>query len=128
MVRVYAGDLQGAIKAAKRCLELTPVGPDLFVPWCAMGFAYLFQGRYDEAIEAAEMSLKGRQRTTTALRIIVSALSLMGSVDAAQARARQLQQVDPSLRVSSFAGRTPLRQPEHLDIMSRGLRAAGIPE
>jgi adenylate cyclase len=128
MVRVYAGDLQGAINAAKRCLELTPVGPDLFVPWCAMGFAYLFQARYDEAIEAAEMSLKGRQRTTTALRIIVAALSLKGSVDAARARARQLLQVDPSLRVSAFEGRTPLRQREHLEIMSRGLRAAGIPE
>lgn len=128
MLRVYAGDLDGAIAAARRCLELTPAGPELFTPWCAMGFSYLFAGRYEEAIAAADTSLRGRQRTSTAYRIMVVALVKLGRIDEARRLAQQLQEIDPKLRISSFANRTPIIQPDHVAVLVEGFRAAGIPD
>jgi adenylate cyclase len=128
MVRSYLDDLDGAIAAARRCLELTPVGPDTFIPWCAMGFAHLFAGRYEDAIAAAEMSLKGRQRASTAYRIIVPSLVRLGRMEEARQAKDTLMAMDRNLRVASLPARWSHTLEQHRAVVMDGLRAAGVPD
>jgi TolB-like protein/class 3 adenylate cyclase len=128
MTRIYVGDLDGAIAAVRRSLELTPVGPGQFQSWYAMGFAHLFAGRYEDAIAAVHSWAKGRPPTSTGCRIMIAALAKLNRLDEALAVARDLRAVDPDLRVSTFAQRTPINRPEQLAVLIDGLRAVGIPE
>ncbi len=129
MVRVYAGDLDAAVRDAEQSLRLSPFGPDTFIPLGALGYARLFQRRFDDARAVAERAIATpqMQNAPTAFRILVAALAHLGRIDDARAAGERLRAVDPGLRISTWTQRTPFTQPAQISILTEGFRLAGMP-
>ncbi len=129
MVRVYAGDLDTAVGDAEQSLRLSPFGPDTFIPLGALGYARLFQRRFDDARAVAERAIATpqMQNAPTAYRILVAALAHLGRAEEMRAAAQRLRSVDPDLRISTWTQRTPFTLPDQISILSEGFRIAGMP-
>jgi TolB-like protein/class 3 adenylate cyclase len=127
MVRVYMNELETAIEHANAALRLNPLDPNIWLPYCALAYAYLFQHRYEEAFSAAKRSLQGKQKPATAYRLICVALGIMGREEASEAASVLLER-EPKFRISRWLQRTPIRLPEHRDLMLAGFRSAGLPD
>lgn len=128
MVRVYLGDLETAIVHAQRSIELSPRDPNLYMPHCAMAYAHLFAGRYDSASTCARDVLGRFQKVEMAYRILIASAALAGRDAEARAVAAELLQRRPNFRVSQWSGQDAFRRAEQIDIMTSGLRKAGMPE
>jgi hypothetical protein len=56
------------------------------------------------------------------------AAGLAGRVAEAKIALARLVELDPAARIANFKEWAPLRRSEHLEMVARGLRRAGMPE
>jgi adenylate cyclase len=127
-VRIYlGGEPADAIERFERAMRLSPRDSLAYYAYVGMGFAHLFAGHYDEAASWASKASHEQPDWAPAWRVVIYALSDR-IVEAREAMAR-LCEIDPTLRLSNLAGRTPpFRRPEDLARWTEGLRKAGLPE
>lgn len=129
MVQIYAGNYDAAIAAARRCIELTPVGPESEIPWWAIGYADLFSGRFSEAVQGMRASLARQGRSTTPHRILIAGLVQRGDLEEARRAAAALMTINTKLRVSTMPQQLAFFTFEHQRTMIvNSLREAGVPE
>ena len=126
--RVLLGEPEIAIEHSTRAMRLSPFDPLLNRMQCALATAHLFAGRYDEASLWAEKALQDQETYAAALRVLSASRALTGRLKEAQKAMERLRQVDPTLCLSNIDERLALRRPEDLDVLSEGLRKAGLPE
>jgi adenylate cyclase len=94
----------------------------------ATAHAYFFLDRYEEALAQAEEILRGSPNSHPAHRIGAASAAFAGRWDAAQRLVRQLQIIDPELRVSRLAKVFGPYKQASIDKYAEGLRLAGLPE
>ena len=117
-----------AISRVAQAVRLSPLDPLTFVAQNACAHAHFFAGRYGEALLSAEKVLRDQPDYQLTLRVFVAASAMAGRQEAAERTLKRLLQLDPTLRISNFKDRYPLRRSEDLTRYTDGLRKAGLPE
>ena len=92
-----------------------------------MAVAHLFAGRLDEAASWAEKSLRELPSLLMTAAVLAATHALAGRTDDAERAMQRLRQLDPSLRVATLRDWLPIRRPQDLEVLSAGLRMAGLP-
>ena len=118
-----------AVEAFQRAMRLSPLDPLDYYFFGGLAMAALEDGRYEDAVEWADRSLREEGTFLVALRIKVAACGLLGkSAEGHQALARLLE-FRPGLTVAIFrAYFSEFFAPEVVAVYAEGLRKAGLPE
>ncbi len=124
----YLGRPDEAAERLQNVWRLNPYDPLNFYFWIVAGIAEFVAGRYGEAAAWARKSSRANPRFIAALRILAASLALTGDEEGARAVGRELLEVEPSFRISSFIEWYPLTRAQDLHQLVEGLRAAGLPE
>jgi TolB-like protein/tetratricopeptide (TPR) repeat protein len=124
----YLGRPEEALARLEKAGRLSPFDPLSFVSYTVAGIAEFLGGHYDRAISSLERALQHNPRFAASHRTLTTCLWHAGRRTEARAAARNLLALDRNFRIRTFAGRYPLRRPEHMKRYLAGLRAAGLPE
>jgi TolB-like protein len=128
-MKICFGEPDVAIEHEARAMRLSPLDPRLFAWQFHTAYAYLFTGRYDEAVAWAARSLRNQPNHLAPLRILAASHALAGRLDEAQKAMTRLRQLDPTLRISTLDDvLPPFRRAEDRARFVEGLRRAGLPE
>lgn len=121
----YCGRHEAALAALDRYRALAPAHPLAFFFDAGRAVALLFAGREAEAAAEAERAAALNPAFSSALRIRLCALGLLGQ-DGAAVRAR-LEALEPGVTVADCLRRAPLTERDRARY-AEGLRRGGLPE
>lgn len=127
-VRTWMGEPELAIRQLQRAMRNSPVDVLMFSMHTGMALAHFVAERDDEAYAWAEKALQRNPIAAPAIRVAAASAALLGRLPDATKYLSLLRQLDPGLRVSNLADRTPLRRPRDLERLANGLRRAGLSE
>jgi len=118
-----------AIEAFKRAMRLSPLDPVAYLMTGGLALAHVIAGRYEEAIEWADRSLRELPRFESALRNRVAACAHLGRIEEARDGLERLLELQPDLTIAKFKALYAVTlPPKVLDIYVEGYRKAGLPE
>jgi adenylate cyclase len=124
----FLGRPDEALERLSNAWRLSPFDPLNFWFCTVAGIAEFVAARYDEAIGWLRKAQRLNPRFLACHRTLTAALALAGDVDAARAVAQQVLSLDPRFQISTFTAWYPLRRPDDLERLARGLRLADLPE
>lgn len=128
-VRACFGEPDRAVEHAAGAMRLSPLDPRLFAWQFCTGLAHFCAGRYDDAVEWAESSLRSQPNYASAMRVAALGHALAGRLLEAQQMMARLCAFDPSLRLSNLAEvLPPFYRPDDRSRYIEGLRKAGLPD
>ena len=130
MMRAFDGDGEASWPAGKKALGLSPVDPLRYYYDSLMASIAISAGRYPDAIEFAQRSLRANSVHLSTYRALAMAHALSEDFGAARRTMGLLLQRDPQFTVARFEKAYPARErvPEYLRKLSDALRACGVPE
>ena len=127
VTRGFLGHGPIAVARAERGLQLSPRGPHVVYYEHILSQAHYVNGDYAAAVRWGRQAARHNERLTSNLRCLTASLVAIGQDEEARRVGQRLMALDPSMRLSEFARRTPL--PGTLrDTFVERLRAAGIPD
>ncbi|TIP26674.1 MAG: adenylate cyclase [Mesorhizobium sp.] len=128
-VRACFGEPDKAVEHAAGAMRLSPLDPRLFAWQFCTGLAHFCAGRYDDAVEWAESSLRSQPNYASAMRVAAAGHALAGRLLEAQQMMARLCAFDPLLRLSNLAEvLPPFYRPDDRSRYIEGLRKAGLPD
>jgi TolB-like protein/class 3 adenylate cyclase/Tfp pilus assembly protein PilF len=125
---LWSGEPSTAIENFKRALRLSPLDPRIFLAQSGMAAAHFLADRYADAILWAEKALREHPMHLHALRTIIAAHALAGTVDESQRLWKTYQPLDPNSRIGNIREWLSYRREEDIGKYARGLRLAGMPD
>ncbi|WP_436398832.1 hypothetical protein [Roseobacter sp. S98] len=127
VLETFTGGGNEAVALTDRAFLLSPRDPRRpFFQTLSAG-SYVAGGRYDEAVEMAEASLRHNPLHLSAHRCRVIGLQLAGREAEARKAAGELMRLDPGLRVSDYQRNHPAGQSTVSQVWADALRHAGVP-
>ncbi len=127
VLETFRGNGAAAVALTDRAFMLSPRDPRRpFFQTLSAG-SYVAGGRYEEAVEMAEASLRHNPFHLSAHRCRVIGLQLAGRESEARNAAKELMRIDPSLRVSEYQRTHPAAQTEIIQTWAGALKQAGVP-
>jgi adenylate cyclase len=118
-----------AIESLQRAMRLSPLDPLGWVFTGGLAAYHVIAGRYEEAIEWADRSLRELPRYESALRNRVVACAHIGRLKEAREGLLQLLELQPGLTIARYdATYRSVFSPQIHEIYVDGLRKAGLPE
>jgi TolB-like protein len=127
-VKIMQGEPDGAIERIAYAMRLSPLDSEMYRMQGGTALAHLFAGRFTEAAPWAEKASRGLPSFLIAICILAASYALADRMDEARAAVRTVRRLDPELRLSSLKGWLLFHRPEHLAVLSEGLRRAGLPK
>ena len=124
----FLGRPDEALERLRNAFRLGPFDRINFFFLTVAGLAELIAGRYEEAVIWLGKARRDNARFVPMHRTRAACLALLGRDDEAKAAATDLLAVHPQFHVSTFVASYPLRRPDDLDRLAKGLRLAGLPE
>jgi adenylate cyclase len=124
----YLGRPDEALERLQNVWRLNPFDPLNFYFWIVAGIAEFVAGRYSEAIGWLRKSRRASPRFIACLRMLAASLAISGDEEGARKIVEELLAIEPTFRVSTFVSWYPLRRPDDLSRLGKGLLAAGVPE
>jgi adenylate cyclase len=121
----YLGRPEEAIPLARFAIRLSPVYPSYYPT--ILGYAYYHSGKFKEAREAAEVSIKVDPNNLEALILITAIHVAMGDMEQARKTAKAIKDVHPEFSLTAFAASHPYRDQEHLDQILTHLNQVELP-
>jgi TolB-like protein len=118
-----------AIEGFQRAMRLSPLDPLGHIFTGGVAAAHVSAGRYEEAIEWADRSLRVLPRYESALRNRVVACARLGRTEEARDWLGRLLEITPELTIARYkALYSVTHAPDLIDVYVEGLRKAGLPE
>jgi TolB-like protein len=118
-----------AVEAFERGMRLSPLDPLRYLFTAGLAAVHVMAGRYEEAIEWADRSLRELPRYESAIRNRLVACAHLGRIEEARDGLVRLLEITPGLTIARFkALYTITHAPELIDLHVEGLRRAGLPE
>ncbi len=130
LISVYLGRPATAIEAFQHAMRLSPLDPFARIFSIGTGLAHLMAGRYEEAMEWADRSLREQPDYGVGIRLKVVALAHLGRIGEAREALKRLLELQRGFTIAGYkqfatAVRTPV---EFAALYAEGLRKAGLPE
>ena len=123
----FAGQPDAAIRNNEIAIRANPRDPSIFYRFTGLALSYLLIGRPREAAAWARKAIQLKPAFLQAHAVLLAALAEEGETEeAARALANCLAQ-RPDASISALKA-LPFRLNEHRDRLTRGARAAGLPE
>jgi len=119
VLRLWAGQPDLAIEHVETALRLNP-RERMGTPLQAMGMAYFFKRRFDEAAAKLLLAIQDDPGFPPAYRFLAACYAHMGRLDEARAIVARLRAITPLLVPSE----QPFRNPEDRELYLSGLRMA----
>jgi TolB-like protein len=126
-LRLWLGETAAAIEHLARAMRLSPLDPELYRMQAGMAVAHLFAGDFDTAASWAEKAFRDFPEFLLAAATLAASQALAGRIAEAGRAMDQVRRSDPALRLSTVASWLPIRRPDHLAMLVRGLEKAGLP-
>jgi tetratricopeptide (TPR) repeat protein len=127
-VKIMQGEPDNAIERLAYAMRLSPLDSEMYRMQGGTALAHLFAGRYDEAAPWAEKALRDLPSFLIIVCVFAASHALAGRMDEARRTMGDLRRLDPALRLSNLENWLLFHRPEYLNILSDGLRRAGLPE
>jgi DNA-binding SARP family transcriptional activator/TolB-like protein len=126
MAYLYLGELDEAERRMQRYKQLSPLDPMAF--FCDTGRIMLavLRGQYDLAAMIGREVSEMNPAFSDACKPYLAALGYLGADREAEMVRRRLLSIEPDFSIGGFLANTPLQHNDHLDIIVRGLRQAGV--
>jgi tetratricopeptide (TPR) repeat protein len=121
-ILVWLGETDAGIEALEHAQRIDPE-PDPF-DRNALALAYYLTGRYEAAVEQAQLNLREPQGAHFGHALLAAAYAQQGRVDRAAAAADALWRMDPMFDPQAFGSK--LQNPSDLERLRDGLRKAGL--
>jgi TolB-like protein/DNA-binding SARP family transcriptional activator/Tfp pilus assembly protein PilF len=131
LLQSYLGNTDTAIEHFERARRLNPLDLSQHVHWNTVAWAYLGAGRYDEAANAAERTLRVQPDYPPGLRLKAVTCALLGKAEEARAATARMLVSQPTTTIAWMRAflQAPLqRNVKALDTYIEGARLAGVPE
>ena len=119
ILRLWAGQTDLAIEHIETSLRLSPREP-IGTPLSALGQAYFFKRRFDEAAASLLLSIQDHPGFPTTYRFLAACYAHMGRLDDARVIVSQLRAITPFVRPSAHRWQNA----EDRDLLLSGLRLA----
>jgi len=123
----YRGDGPRAVEEINRAMSLSPYDPLMYAYSGIAALAYICDGQYERAVECALRSMRENRSFTTAYKLLIFALMLVGREAEAQLPAHQLLKLEPGFTVEQFRLRSPTSGAPYADLFCDALARAGVP-
>lgn len=121
----YLGRPDEAIPLARFAIRLSPVYPSYYPT--VLGYAYYHCGKFKEALEAAEVSIKADPTNLEAMILTTAIHVAMGAMEQARETARTIRNVHPGFSPAAFVANHPYQDKKHLDQILTHLSQAALP-
>lgn len=118
----YLGRAEEAIPLARFAIRLSPVYPSYYPT--VLGYAYYHCGKFKEAREAAEVSIKADPGNLEAMILSTVLDAATGSIKQARATALTIKKIAPEFSTETFAASHPYQDQKYLDQILSHLRQA----
>jgi adenylate cyclase len=109
----FLGRPDEAIPLARFAIRLSPVYPSYYPT--VLGYAYYHCGKFQEAIDAAEISIKADPTNLEAMILITAIHVAVGERDQASDTARMIRNVHPGFSLETFSANHPYKDQKYLD-------------
>jgi adenylate cyclase len=128
-VQSILGKPDPAIEALHCAMRLSPLDPFGYMFKAALAFAYTIAGRYEEALEWVDHSLREQEKFVPAIRYRVALCGQLGRLEEGREWLRRLLDVRPGLTIAGYMREASAYQPPKIRaIFANGFRKAGMPE
>ncbi len=125
---VFGGDPEDAVALVERAMALGPLDPSFFMYLMVAGFAHLFSGRPDQALELAKRSAALYPDWDSTYWVSIPAYVQLDRLPEARAALAKLSVAGAGMTISRLRQLLPIQEPASLDMILDGLRKAGLPE
>jgi adenylate cyclase len=112
-ILIFLGRPDEAIPLARFAIRLSPVYPSYYPT--VLGYAYYHCGMFQEAIDAAEISIKADPTNLEAMILITAIHVAVGERDQASDTARMIRNVHPGFSLETFSANHPYKDQKYLD-------------
>jgi adenylate cyclase len=126
-LKVYTDLSEEGIDHFERAIRLSPFDPMIFNSYVGIGGAHYVAGRYETAITWYEKACLANPKAVWINRILAPAYVFAGRQKEAEAAVRKLLSAYPDLTVGAVCSAQVFSE-RVLDLLSEGLRKAGLPE
>jgi len=117
-----------SIEAYERAMRLSPLDPLGYLLTCGLAFGHTIAGRYEEAMEWVDRSLRELPRYRAAVNLKVILYALLGRMEEARKWLGRLREVVYGLTIAKYREfLSPILEPEILTLYIEALRKAGMP-
>ena len=123
----YTERYERATEHALKALRLSPFDPLNYHPYCALGCACVFTGRFAEAVTYSTLAIQSNPHFSPLYVFLVASYASLDNLDAARATGRRLMEVAPDFTISGFV-RYDLFRPHVIQGVAAALRKAGLPD
>lgn len=127
-VHVLMGESDLGIAHVLRAQRLSPLDPTQPQFMAVIAFGHFFAGRFEDAARCAESAFREQPNLLTPLLILAASLAHLGRREDAGRLVPEILRLSPSYRLSRVKDRAPFRKPQHIALLTDGLRLAGLPE
>ena len=119
---IYGGEFEKAVELVQKAKRINPFHPDFY--YDALGWAYFFLGRYEEALtEAVQIAnpSPGEHRT------LAVNYARLEQLEKARNHAKKSLDLEPGFLVSTFSKTMYFKNSKHREFFLESLRMAGFP-
>jgi len=124
-ILTYLGRPAEAVPLARYAIRLSPVYPSYYPT--VLGYACYHSGRFQEALEAAEISINADPTDLEALVLTAAVQVAMAAESQAHQTARTIRDFHPDFSLTTFAAEHPYQNAKHLEQILDHLSQAGLP-
>ena len=117
-----------AIPIIETTMRLSPNSPLGFAAMANLGGAHLLMKEFEEAKRWAEMAIRHSPGADWAYLVLLCSLGHLGLDEEARAVRQTYLVRRPAFSISDVPNRMPYRRREDVELVSDGLRKAGLPE
>lgn len=128
LISVCLGQPAIGIKQIEHAIRLSPLDPSMGLWQNGIGLGQFYEGRYEDAVLSATMSLRNMGFINNTLTTLAASQALLGNADEARKAVAHLQSVAPSWRLSNLPDLRLIRRAQDREKFVEGLRLAGLPE
>ena len=128
LVLTQDGRPEEAIPVLETTMRLSPNSPLGFAAMANLGRAHLHMKKFDEAKRWTEMAIRHSPAADWSYLVLLCSLGHLGLGEEARAVRQTYLGRRPAFSIGDVPKRMPYRRHEDLELMSDGLRKAGLPE
>jgi len=124
----FRGEGEQALHDTRRALALSPLDPMHYYYDALAAGAAASAGRYQEALDLGQRSLRANSMHASTMRVLAIAYSMMGRTDEARAIVERLLTLEPEFTVRRFLARAPGADFAVGKSFAQALARAGVPD